>query len=85
MKGLKRKSSVSCTEMIEKLVMNQSVIWKDFKKNSKELIFTKLTLLKHQILEIDMQMVETNLITNFTRMVNFWKTCLTDTWLVNNK
>ena len=65
--------------MIEKLVMSQNVIWKGFKKNSKELIFTKLTLLKHQILEIDMQMVETNLITNFTRMVNFWKICPMDT------
>ena len=65
--------------MIEKLVMSQSVIWKGFKKNFKELIFTKLTLLKHQILEIDMQMVETNLITNFTRMVNFWKICPMDT------
>ena len=71
--------------MIEKLVMSQSVIWKGFKKNFKELIFTKLTLLKHQILEIDMQMVETNLITNFTRMVNFWKTCPTGTWLVTRR
>ena len=70
MKGLKRKSSVSCTEMIEKLVMSQSVTWKYFRKNSKVLIFTKLTLLKHQISEIGMQMVETNLIGNFTRMVN---------------
>ena len=70
MKGLKRKSSVSCTEMIEKLVMSQSVTWKYFRKNSKVLIFTKSTLLKHQISEIGMQMVETNLIGNFTRMVN---------------
>ena len=73
MKGLKRKSSVSCTEMIEKLVMSQSVIWKGFRKNFKVLIFIKLTLLKHQILEKGTQMVETNLIGNFTRMVNYWK------------
>ena len=73
MKGLKRKSFVSCTEMIEKLVMSQSVIWKGCRKNFKVLIFTKLTLLKHQILEKGTQMVETNLIGNFTRKVNYWK------------
>ena len=71
MKGHKIERSVSCTEMIEKLVMSQSVIWRGFRKNSKALIFTKLTLLKHQISEIGLQMVETNLIGNFTKMVYF--------------
>ena len=52
MKGLKIKPSVSCTETIEKPVMSQSVIWKFFKKNAKKLIFTRSTLLKHQISEI---------------------------------
>ena len=75
---------MSCTETIEKPVMSQSVIWKCFKKNSKVLIFTRSTLLKHQTSEIGMQMVETNLIGNFTIKVNVWKSWATVANLVHN-